>query len=65
MKKKIRQSYALITVWPEPISIKVKKSRLLLPQHQSTYPGGPESVSFEIPPFRLHFIKFSKTVFVK
>ena len=37
------------TVWPEPIGIKVKKSRLLLPQHQSTYPTGPESVSFEIP----------------
>ena len=53
----------LITVWSEPIWIKVKKSWLLLPQHQSTYARGPESVSIEIPPFRPHFIKFSKTVF--
>ena len=26
------------------------KVGLLLPQHQSTYPGGPESESIEIPP---------------
>ena len=29
----------------------------------SEYVGDPESVSIEIPPFRLHFIKFLKTVF--
>ena len=52
-----------ITVWPEPIWIKVKKFWLSLPQHQSTYPRGQESVSIEITPFRQHFIKFSKTVF--
>ena len=46
---------AKITVWPEPIWIKVKKSGILLPQHQSTYPSGPESVSIEIPPFRPKF----------
>ena len=40
---------------------KADTSQLLLPQHQSTYPRGPESI--EIPPFRPHFIKFSKTVF--
>ena len=50
------------TVWPGPIWIKVKKSWLLLPQHQSSYPRGPEYVSIEIPPFRPHFITFSKTV---
>ena len=33
------------------------------PQHQSTYLRSPESASIEIPPFRLYFIKFSKTVF--
>ena len=43
------------TVWPEPICIKVKKSWILLPQHQSTYPRGPESASIEIPPFRPKF----------
>ena len=42
---------------------KSKKVLLLLPQHQSTYPRGPESVSIEIPPFRPYFIKFSKIVF--
>ena len=42
---------------------KVNTSQLLLPQHQSTYPRGPESASIEIPHFRPHFIKFSKTVF--
>ena len=31
-------------------------------QHQSTYLRGPESASIEIPSFRPHFIKFSKTV---
>ena len=40
------------TVWPEKIWIKVKKSWLLLPQHQSSYPRGPESASIEIPPFQ-------------
>ena len=53
----------IATVWPEPIWIKVNSSWLLLPQHQSTYLRGPESASIEIPPFRAHFIKFSKTVF--
>ena len=33
----------------------VNTSQLLLPQHQSTYPRGPESASIEIPPFRLKF----------
>ena len=42
-----------LTVWPEPTWI--KKSWLLLPQHQSTYPRGPESASIEIPPFRPKF----------
>ena len=51
------------TVWPEWIWIKVKKSQLSLPQHQSTYPRGPESELIEIPPFRPHFINFSKTDF--
>ena len=50
---KIRNTY--ITVWQEQIWIKVKKSWLLLPQHQSTYPRGPESASIEIPPFRPKF----------
>ena len=31
---------------------KVNSSWLLLPQHQSKYPRGPESVSIEIPPFQ-------------
>ena len=56
-------SHFCITVWPEPIWIKVKSSRLLLPQHQSTYLRGPESTLIEILLFRPHFIKFSKTVF--
>ena len=42
---------------------KVKTSQLLLQQHQSTYPKGPESASIQIPTFRTLFIKFSKTVF--
>ena len=42
------------TVWPEPIWIKVKKSWQIPPQHQSTYLGGPESVSIEISHFRPH-----------
>ena len=44
------------TVWPEPIWIKVKKSWLLLPHHQSTYPRGPES-SFTMFTFRRIFTK--------
>ena len=51
-----------ITVWPEPIWIKVTSWWQILPQHQSTYLRGPESASIEIPSFRPHFIKFSKTV---
>ena len=31
-------------------------------ESKHTYLGGPESASIEIPPFRSHFIKFSKTV---
>ena len=53
----------LHTAWPDPIWEKVKTSHLLLPQHQSTYPRDPESVSIEIPPFKIHLIKFSKSVF--
>ena len=53
----IKWKSAQSTVWPEPIWIKVKKSWLLLPQHQRTYLGGPESASIEIPPFRPHFKK--------
>ena len=34
----------------------------LLPRYQSTYLRGPESASIKIPPFRLYFIKFSKSV---
>ena len=34
---------------------KVTISQLLLPQHQSTHPRGPESASIEIPPFRPKF----------
>ena len=55
---------SLGTVWPELIWIKAKKSWLLLPQHQSTYQRGPESVSIEIPPFRPHFIKVQKKFFL-
>ena len=38
----------VLTVWPQPIWIKVKSWWQILPQHQSTYQGGPESVSIEI-----------------
>ena len=31
---------------------KVNTSKLILPQHQSTYPKRPESASIEIPPFQ-------------
>ena len=51
-----------ITVWPEPIWIKVKSWWQILMQDQSTYPRGPESASIEILPFRPHFINFLKTV---
>ena len=34
---------------------KVNTSQFLLPQHQSTYPRGPESASIEIPHFRPKF----------
>ena len=37
------------TIWPETIWKKVNTSQLLLPQHQSTYPRGPESASIENP----------------
>ena len=43
--------------------MKMKSSRQILLQHQSTYRlRGQESASIEIPHFRPHFIKFSKTV---
>ena len=51
------------TVWPEPIWTKVSGWWQIPPLHQRTYLGGPESASIDIPPFRSHFIKFSKTVF--
>ena len=60
-----------LTVWPEWIWIKVKSWWQILPQHQSTYYivcstylRAPESASIEIPLFRPHFIKVSKTVFL-
>ena len=34
------------------------------PQHQSTYPRGPESASIEIPPFRPHFKNFQNKFFL-
>ena len=48
------------TVWPQPILKKVRSWWQIPLQHQSTYLGGPESASIEIPPFRPHFIKFQK-----
>ena len=49
------------TVWPEPILKKVSGWWQIPPQHQSTYLGGPESASIEIPPFRpFLWCKFSK-----
>ena len=39
------------TVWPQPIWKKVRTWWQIPPQHQSTYLGGPESASIEIPPF--------------
>ena len=54
--------YLHSTVWPEPIWIKVNSWWHIILQQQSTYLKGPESASIEIPPFRPHFIKFSKTV---
>ena len=52
---KTASASVLCTVWPEPIWKKVDTSQLLLPQHQSTCPRGPESASIEIPPFRPKF----------
>ena len=50
-----------LTVRPEPIWIKVSGLWQIPPQHQSTYLGGPESASIEIPPFRpFLWCKFSK-----
>ena len=48
------------TVWPQPIWKKVRTWWQILPQHQSTYLGGPESASIKIPLFRPHIIKFQK-----
>ena len=51
----------LLTVWPQPIWKKVRTWWQIPPQHQSTYLGGPESASIEIPPFRSFlWCKFSK-----
>ena len=47
------------TVWPEPIWIKVKKSWLLLPQHQSTHLRGPESASIQT---QIYLLKVSLNV---
>ena len=43
------------TVWPQPIWITVRTWWQIPSQHQSTYLGGPESASIEIPPFRPFF----------
>ena len=54
------------TVWPEQIWIKVSSWWQIPPQHQSTYLGGSESASIEIPPFRpFLWCKFSKTEIFK
>jgi hypothetical protein len=46
------------TEWPKPIWIKVKKCWLLISQHQSTYPRGPESALIEIPTFtQIYLVK--------
>ena len=55
--------YLFCTVWPEPIWIKVSGDKYVPSQHQSTYLGGPELALIKIPPFRPHFIRFSKTIF--
>ena len=52
------------TVWQQSIWIKVRTLWQIPPQHQSTYLGGPESASIEIPPFRPHSIKFRKKFFL-
>ena len=54
----------LLTVWPEQSWTKGNGWWQILPQHQSTDLRDPESASFEIPPFRPHFI-FSKLFFMK
>ena len=43
---------------------KVNTSQLLLPQHQSTYPRGPESASIEIPPIgpKIFFVNVALNV---
>ena len=49
----------VFTVWPQPIWKKTWWQ--IPPQHQSTYLGGPESASIEIPPFRtILWCKFPK-----
>ena len=53
--------HATFTVWPQPIWKKVRSWWQIPPQHQSTYLGGPESASIEIPP-SLH--KFFKSCYV-
>ena len=50
------------TVWPEPIWMKIKKSRLLLSQPQSTYPRGQKSAPITLN-FYDHGQKLSWTYF--
>ena len=49
------------TVWPQPIWIRVNCWWQILPQHQSTYIRGPESVSIEIPPYQTKIYLLSKS----
>ena len=52
---------SLSTVWLQPIWKKVRTWWQIPTQHQSTYLGGPESASIEIPPFGpFLWSKFSK-----
>ena len=55
--------YKKYKLLPEPTWLKVKTWWQILPLHRSTYLRGWESASIEIPSFRPHFIKSSKTVF--
>ena len=50
-----RVSEFLVTVWPEPIWIKVNGWWQILPQHQSLYLRGPESASIKLPPWWVSF----------
>ena len=52
-----------IAVCSRPIWIEMKTSWKILQQHQSTYLGGPEYTSIEMPPFRPQYINFSEPDF--